>query len=67
MRKLALSKETLRILDDEDLARVAGGGGDGHDHGHGKTGQHGSCNANDHKNGHGKTGQHGSCNANSGH
>jgi hypothetical protein len=49
MRKLALSKETLRILDDDDLARVAGGGGgDGHGHnnGHGKTGQHGSCNAN---------------------
>ncbi|SNR34590.1 hypothetical protein [Blastococcus mobilis] len=28
MRKtLTLSKETLRILDDEDLARVVGGGG----------------------------------------
>ncbi len=29
MRKtLTLSKETLRILDDEDLARVVGGAGD---------------------------------------
>jgi hypothetical protein len=65
MRKLALSKETLRILDDDDLARVAGGGGkDGHEH-NGKTGQHGSCNGNEHKK-HDKTGQHGSCNANSG-
>ncbi len=28
MRKtLTLSKETLRVLDDEDLARVVGGGG----------------------------------------
>jgi hypothetical protein len=25
MRKLTLAKETLRILDDEDLARVVGG------------------------------------------
>ncbi len=52
MRKtLTLSKETLRILDDEDLAMVAGGG-DPSDHGgHGKTGQHGSCNANGHSNG----------------
>jgi hypothetical protein len=54
-RKLSLSKETLRILDDEDLALVAGGAGDPHP----KTGQHGSCNANEHP----KTGQHGSCNA----
>jgi len=59
-RTLTLSKETLRILDDEDLALVAGGG-DRSDHGgNGKTGQHGSCNGN----GNGKTGQHGSCNAN---
>jgi hypothetical protein len=28
MRTLTLSKETLRILDDEDLARVVGGNGD---------------------------------------
>ena len=52
MRKtLTLSKETLRILDDEDLARVVGGGGsdsnsDSHKkHGHGKTGKDSSCNA----------------------
>ena len=45
-RKLTLSKETLRILDDHDLTRVVGGGGDSnHKNGHGKTGQHGSCNA----------------------
>lgn len=28
-RKLELSKETLRCLDDEDLTGVAGGGGQG--------------------------------------
>ena len=46
MRKtLTLSKETLRILDDDELALVAGGADDSHKKGHGKTGQHGSCNA----------------------
>ncbi|MGR6967849.1 hypothetical protein ACU610_25645 [Geodermatophilus sp. URMC 61] len=54
-RTLTLSKETLRILDDEDLARVVGGG-DPSDNG--GTGQHGSCNGN----GNGPSGQHGSCN-----
>ncbi len=46
-RTLSLSKETLRILDDEELALVAGGADDSHKNGngHGKTGQHGSCNA----------------------
>jgi hypothetical protein len=29
-RKLELSKETLRCLDDQDLTDVAGGGGGGH-------------------------------------
>jgi hypothetical protein len=34
-RKLALSKETLRILDDRELTFVVGGGGkDDHDHDH---------------------------------
>ncbi len=47
MRKtLTLSKETLRVLDDDELALVAGGADDSHKKGHGKTGQHGSCNAN---------------------
>ena len=47
MRKtLTLSKETLRILDDDELALVAGGGDKDHrPPKHGKTGQHGSCNA----------------------
>lgn len=51
MRRLTLSTETLRVLDDSDLAGVVGGtlsgGGSRKDHkkGHGKTGQHGSCNA----------------------
>jgi len=49
MRKtLTLSKETLRVLDDEDLARVVGGGHSGPH----KTGS-GKCQANkkhdDHK------------------
>ena len=48
-RTLSLSKETLRILDDEELALVAGGADPSHKKGHGKTGQHGSCNANKHK------------------
>jgi hypothetical protein len=61
-RRLTLSKETLRTLDAQELAMVVGGTGSDHKNGHGKTGQHGSCNANGH-NGHGKTGQHGSCNA----
>ena len=34
-KKLALSKETLRSLDDEDLTGVVGGGGHGHGHGGG--------------------------------
>jgi hypothetical protein len=63
-RRLTLSKETLRTLDAQELAMVVGGNGSNHGNGHGKTGQHGSCNANGH-NGHGKTGQHGSCNAHS--
>jgi natural product precursor len=29
-KKLELSKETLRCLDDQDLTDVAGGNGDGH-------------------------------------
>jgi len=46
MRKtLTLSKETLRILDDDELALVAGGAGGSDKNGHGKTGQHGSCKA----------------------
>ncbi len=50
MRKtLTLSKETLRVLDDDELALVAGGADESHKKGHGKTGQHGSCNANKHK------------------
>ena len=34
-KKLALSKETLRSLDDEDLTGVVGGGGGGREHGGG--------------------------------
>jgi hypothetical protein len=52
MRKtLTLSKETLRILDDEELALVAGGADDSHKNGngHGKTGNSGHCNATNHK------------------
>ena len=56
MRKtLTLSKETLRVLDDEDLARVVGGGDDKHGKGHGKTGKHGSCKADKPKNNHSKS------------
>lgn len=36
-KKLALSKETLRCLDDQDLMEVVGGGGQG-DHGRGRGG-----------------------------
>jgi hypothetical protein len=61
MRKLSLSKETLRILDDEELALVAGGAGDP-SHGNGQTGASGQCNAT-HGNGHGQTGASGQCNA----
>jgi len=47
MRKtLTLSKETLRILDDDELALVAGGAGESDKPPYGKTGKHGSCNAN---------------------
>jgi hypothetical protein len=46
MRKtLTLSKETLRVLDDEDLALVAGGADESDKNGHGKTGNSGHCNA----------------------
>ena len=31
-RKLTLSTETLRVLDDADLTRVVGGHGSDHDH-----------------------------------
>jgi hypothetical protein len=34
-KKLALSKETLRSLDDQDLTDVVGGGGGGHREGGG--------------------------------
>jgi hypothetical protein len=34
-KKLALSKETLHSLDDEDLTGVVGGGGHGKQHGGG--------------------------------
>ncbi len=47
-KRLTLSKETLRALDEQQLTMVVGGGDDSnHDHknGHGKTGQHTSCNA----------------------
>jgi hypothetical protein len=50
-RTLSLSKETLRILDDEELALVAGGA-DKKKNGHGKTGNSGSCNANKKKSDH---------------
>jgi len=43
-RTLSLSKETLRILDDDELALVAGGAGSDHK-APGRTGQHGSCKA----------------------
>jgi hypothetical protein len=48
---LTLSKETLRTLDEQELSLVVGGSdhhhghGHGHGHGYGKTGRHGSCNA----------------------
>jgi len=43
MRKtLSLSKETLRILDDEDLARVVGGAGDSANSGNAVS-KHSSC------------------------
>jgi len=54
-KRLTLSKETLRALDEEQLAMVVGGSGSKDNHG--KKGKKGK--------GHGKTGQHGSCNANS--
>jgi hypothetical protein len=61
MRKLTLSKETLRILDDQDLTRVVGGTGGT---GHGQTGASGHCNATHHGGGcHGQTGVSGHCNA----
>ncbi len=47
-KKLALSKETLRALDEQELSLVVGGSGKGHGKGHGKTGQHGSCMASKH-------------------
>jgi hypothetical protein len=34
MRKLTLSKETLRVLDDQALTLVAGGGGDSSENSH---------------------------------
>ncbi len=43
-RTLSLSKETLRILDDEELALVAGGADPSHKP-PGRSGQHGSCKA----------------------
>ena len=63
MRKLTLSKETLRILDDQDLTRVVGGTG-----GTGQTGASGQCNASHGSdcNGHGQTGVSGQCNASHG-
>jgi hypothetical protein len=57
MRKtLTLSKETLRILDDEDLARVVGGAGDSANSGHAKD-KHSSCpgKANGHDKDHGSS------------
>jgi len=56
-KTLTLSKETLRILDDEDLAHVVGGGGGSNRNGkgHGRTGQHGSCKAPDKKKHHSKS------------
>ena len=60
-KKLTLSKETLRILDDQDLTRVVGGAGDT-----GQTGASGQCNAS-HGNGcNGQTGASGQCNASHG-
>ena len=44
-KKLSLSMETLRVLDDDDLIRVVGGGGDKHDgkNGHGPSGANKHC------------------------
>jgi hypothetical protein len=53
-RKLALSKETLRTLDERELSLVVGGSGSGSGHGHG------------HGHGHGQTGASGQCNASHG-
>jgi hypothetical protein len=50
-RRLTLSKETLRTLDERELSLVVGGSGSDsdhdhhHGHGHGKTGASGQCNA----------------------
>jgi hypothetical protein len=53
-RRLTLSKETLRTLDERELSLVVGGSGsdsdhDHHHHGHGKTGNSHVCNADHHK------------------
>jgi hypothetical protein len=61
-RRLTLSKETLRILDERELSLVVGGSGHG-GHGHGQTGASGQCNAG---HGHGQTGASGQCNASHG-
>ncbi len=44
-KRLTLSRETLRVLDAQELSMVVGGSKKDHDKGHGKTGQHTSCNA----------------------
>jgi len=48
-KRLTLSRETLRVLDAQELSMVVGGSGSGsdsdHGKGHGKTGKHGSCKA----------------------
>lgn len=42
-KKLELSKETLRSLDDTELTNVVGGGGGGHHHGGGGVNISGIC------------------------